>query len=42
MITRTTSSTPPAAPRRVLARVCARLGGWCDVLRAAHWARTPF
>jgi len=23
-------------------RVCARLGGWCDLLRKAHLARIPF
>jgi hypothetical protein len=23
-------------------RVCARLGGFCDLLRAAHHARIPF
>ena len=23
-------------------RVCARFGGWCDLLRKAHLARIPF
>jgi hypothetical protein len=34
----------PAAPRprTWLDRVCARLGGWCDLLRGAHGARVPF
>ena len=33
--------TTPARTR-LLDRICARLGGWCDVLRGAHTARIPF
>ncbi|MCW2715744.1 MAG: hypothetical protein JWN88_2791 [Frankiales bacterium] len=28
--------------RRLVDRICARLGGWCEVLRGAHAARIPF
>lgn len=34
--------TPAAAHRSWLDRLCARLGGWCDLLRGAHDARVPF
>lgn len=38
---RSFAMTPPARTR-LLDRICARLGGWCDVLRRAHAARIPF
>jgi hypothetical protein len=35
-------ASPPGLRRRLLARICARLGGWCELLRGAHAARVPF
>ncbi len=39
----TPAPLPTSAPRRRwLDRVCARLGGWCELLRGGHAARIPF
>lgn len=36
------SASPPGLRQRLMDRLCARLGGWCTVLRGAHSARIPF
>jgi hypothetical protein len=38
----TTLPLSPSKPLLLRDRVCARLGGFCDLLRRAHAARIPF
>lgn len=36
-------TTYDLTPRRTwIARLCARMGGWCELVRGAHAARIPF
>jgi hypothetical protein len=38
------NAAPPPTPLRtgLLARLCARMGGLCELLRLAHRSRVPF
>jgi len=33
---------PDPSARTWLSRLCARMGGWCELVRGAHAARIPF